>query len=59
MPCLTEVERGQAVSQFMQGHAQRQVVVQFGENVRTIERLVIRLWVTGRLPTVPGPDTHV
>ena len=46
MPCLTEVERGQAISQLMQGHTQRQVAVQFSVNVRSIQRLVIRLRVT-------------
>ena len=53
MPRLTEVERGQAISQLMQGHTQRQVAMQFGVNARTIERLVIRLRVTGRVTDRP------
>ena len=53
MPCLTEVERGQAISQLMQGHTQRQVAVQFGVNVRSIQPLVIRLRVTGRVADRP------
>ena len=40
MPRLTEVERGQAISQVLQSHTQRPVAVQFGVNVRTVQHLV-------------------
>jgi transposase len=49
MPRLTEVQRGQAIALLMQGRRQQQFAVQFGVNVSTIERLVLRLRDTGRV----------
>ena len=53
MARLTEVQRGQAIALLMQGQTQRQVAMQFGVNVSTIERLVRRLRETGRLADRP------
>ena len=53
MARLTEVQRGQAIALLMQGQTQRQVAMQFGMNVSTIERLVHRLRETGRLADRP------
>ena len=53
MARLTEVQRGQAIALLMQGQTQRQVAMQFGVNVSTIEQLVRRLRETGRLADRP------
>ena len=53
MARLMEVQRGQAIALLMQGQTQRQVAMQFGVNVCTIERLVRRLRETGRLADRP------
>ena len=49
-PRLTEVERGQAISQLIQGHTCNFV------RMFAPYKVVIRLRITGR---VPGPGTHV
>jgi transposase len=53
MPRLTEVQKGQAIAFLMQGQRQRQVALQSGVNVSTIERLVRRLRDTGRVADRP------
>jgi transposase len=50
---LTEVQRGQAIALLMEGQRQQLVVLQFGVNVSTIERLVRRLRDTGRVADRP------
>ena len=53
MPRLSEVERGQAIAMLVQGQGQQQVAAHFGVHIRTIERLVQRLRVTGRVNDRP------
>ena len=53
MSRLTEVQRGQAIALLMQGQGQQQVVLQFGVNVSTVERLVRRLRNTRRVADRP------
>ena len=50
---LTEVQRVQAIALLRQGQRQEQVVMQFGVNVSTIERLVRPLRETGRVADRP------
>ncbi|XP_060083891.1 uncharacterized protein LOC132563146 [Ylistrum balloti] len=49
MPRLTEVQRGQAIGMLLQGQGQLQVAAHFGVHIRTIQRLVQRVRVTGRV----------
>ena len=50
---MTVVQRGQAIALLMQGQWQQQVAMQFGVNVSTIEGLVRRPRLTGRLADQP------
>ena len=49
MPRLTEVQQGQAIGMLLQGQGQLQVAAHFGVHIRTIQHLVQRVRVTGRV----------